>query len=30
MTEEAEQRGVDLIGVGPGDGVRPALDHDVL
>src|SRR5580693_1188376 len=26
--QEAEQGGVDLVGVGPGDGVRAALDHD--
>src|SRR5215469_6065446 len=25
-----EQRGVDLAGVGPGDGVRAALDHGEL
>ncbi len=30
MAEEAEQRGVDLIRVGPGDGVRTALDdHEI-
>jgi len=28
MTEEAEQGGIDLVGVGPGDGVRAALDDD--
>src|SRR3984957_1803809 len=28
--EEAEQGGVDLGGVGPGDGVRAAFDHDEL
>jgi hypothetical protein len=28
MTEEAEQGRIDLIGVGPGDAVRAALDDD--
>ena len=28
MAEEAEQGGVDLVRVGPGDGVRAALHHD--
>jgi hypothetical protein len=28
VAEEAEQRSVDLVGVGPGDAVRAALDHD--
>ncbi len=29
MTEEAEQGGIDLIGVDPGDGVRAAFDDEV-
>ena len=28
MAEEAEQGGVDLAGVGPGNGVRAIRNHD--